>query len=614
MLSIALAAAAAAGILSAPRSLAASDVADDVAHLGGAVAAAEAAAKNAKGLEVAGGDAAHDAWEAAHEGRGSVASILKHGEPSIQEALAPCRSGAACLLRNTSATVVEEVPAIADVPTHCDGSTGCRLENSNAGTAVSLTQEVVPDLLPRGEVAELRRPDDTGGNSFDYHKPLFPIDWNTDGLTMLLASLGLVIAASGGIGGGGILVPLFLLQLGFKPKHAIALSNFTILGGAIANTAVNTRKRHPELDRHLIDWDLILIMEPLTIFGAVLGSLLSKVLPNAVLTTLLVMILALMGHRTMTKAIQMWHDETRALTAANTASVAVEMITPAVPSAAFPGVHELAADESGQDRPYLELQSEGEEASCEPGAAGRRGNARQSGQRQLAVGFKVAALTCCFAGTILLTVLKGGGNFPSPLGFDCGSTGFWALYLGACPWVFGFAVWFRNMLMTEHHDKLRQGYCFTQGEVQWTAENTIRYPAICALSGLMAGLFGVGGGIVKGPLMLEMGIIPSVASATAAAMILFTSAAATVSFVVFGLLHPSYGVLFFVLGFVSTNIGQYGVGKLAKKHGRQSPIVLSIGSVICLSAVLVLIDTIHDNLGLGLNEVLRTHGVCTAEA
>jgi hypothetical protein len=28
----------------------------------------------------------------------------------------------------------------------------------------------------------------------------------------------------------------------FKPKHAIALSNFTILGGAIANTMANLRR------------------------------------------------------------------------------------------------------------------------------------------------------------------------------------------------------------------------------------------------------------------------------------------------------------------------------------------------------------------------------------
>ena len=34
------------------------------------------------------------------------------------------------------------------------------------------------------------------------------------------------------------------------------------------------------------------------------------------------------------------------------------------------------------------------------------------------------------------------------------------------------------------------------------------------------GMFGVGGGIVKGPLMLEMGVLPDVAAATSATMIM----------------------------------------------------------------------------------------------
>ena len=127
--------------------------------------------------------------------------------------------------------------------------------------------------------------------SFGYHKPVFPMDWKHDGLTVTLAVLGLMIAASGGIGGGGILVPIYMLALGFQPKHAIALSNFTILGGSIANTVVNVRRRHPVLERPLIDGDLILIMEPLTIFGAVFGSLMGKILPNTLLTVSLVLVL-----------------------------------------------------------------------------------------------------------------------------------------------------------------------------------------------------------------------------------------------------------------------------------------------------------------------------------
>lgn len=109
-----------------------------------------------------------------------------------------------------------------------------------------------------------------------WHKPLHPINgWDIAGVS--LACVGLMIAAAGGIGGGGILVPLYILVLQFHPKHAIPLSNITIFGGAITNTVLNMSKRHPDADRPLVDWDLILVMEPLTIGGALIGSFINKV-------------------------------------------------------------------------------------------------------------------------------------------------------------------------------------------------------------------------------------------------------------------------------------------------------------------------------------------------
>jgi hypothetical protein len=100
------------------------------------------------------------------------------------------------------------------------------------------------------------------------HKNLFPMD-TSDIIGTLLVGIGLMIAASGGIGGGGILVPLLIIVYGFHPKFAIPLSNFTILGSSITNMVLNLRKRHPDANRPLVDWDLILVMEPLTMAGAV---------------------------------------------------------------------------------------------------------------------------------------------------------------------------------------------------------------------------------------------------------------------------------------------------------------------------------------------------------
>jgi hypothetical protein len=57
---------------------------------------------------------------------------------------------------------------------------------------------------------------------------------------------------------------------------------------------------------------------------------------------------------------------------------------------------------------------------------------------------------------------------------------------------------------------------------------------------------------VKGPLLLEMGVLPAVVSATVSTMIIFTTAAAAVAFVAFDMLPLDYGAFLFVFGFLAT--------------------------------------------------------------
>ncbi len=117
--------------------------------------------------------------------------------------------------------------------------------------------------------------------------------------------------------------------------------------------------------------------------------------------------------------------------------------------------------------------------------------------------------------------------------------------------------------------------------------------------------FGIGGGIVKGPLMLAMGVHPSVASATSACMILFTSFTATTTFAVYGMLLRDYSFVCTVLGLVCTAVGQSIMSRLVKKTNRNSYIAFSIGVVVLLSALLMTLqsvlhlmsDTVYDKLG-----------------
>jgi len=453
------------------------------------------------------------------------------------------------------------------------------------------------------------------------HPPLFPLTRN-DFVGFFLAIIGLMLAAGGGIGGGGILVPIYCLVMGFSPKHAIPLSNITVFGGSVANTILNVRKRHPLGDRPLVDWDLILVMEPLTIAGALIGAFLNKVLPELLLTVLLVILLSFTSWSTLKKAIKMYRKETAQFNKQMAESELTRM------ARADDDDQDNGSDNDEEDK-LLEYKQdissetskvstttiddksepEHEEGEIESYEERKLQEEREQilyEEKSVPVA-SVMVLVTLFVVVLTINILKGGGAFPSPLGIECGSRGFWISNFLMLGWIVIISIFVRLYLVNRFHQKKRCGFPYVEGDIKWDGRATIVYPFLCCFAGFFAGMFGVGGGIVKGPLMLAMNVHPAVSSASSACMIFFTSFTATTSFVVFGLLVEDYAVICLVIGFIATIAGQVGLSYLAKKAQRNSYIAFSIGGVVLISAFLM---TIQSLLSIAEGETHHAGGIC----
>ena len=431
----------------------------------------------------------------------------------------------------------------------------------------------------------------------DDHEPLFPLT-TTDYVGFTCAIIGLMIAAGGGVGGGGILVPIYILVFGFSPKHAIPLSNVTVFGGAVANTLLNASKRHPVANRPLVDWDLILVMEPLTIAGALMGAFLNKVLNEQLLIVMLVVLLSFTAHTTLTKAVKMYNIETKLLRAAHYTNAVKES---ELTQMAMDEETDLDVGSSLVDN--MEMQEadvdnmEVQEPDETPEVMTTVPLVEEELQQILheeteAPMASIMLLVTMFVVVLFINIMKGGGAFPSPLGIRCGSISFWTANMIMLAWILAISFMARSYLIRRFEVKQRVGYEYVEGDIQWNARATLIYPLVCCFAGFFAGMFGIGGGIVKGPLMLAMGVHPAVSAATSACMILFTSFTATTSFVVFGLLVTDYAVLCIVIGFLATLMGQIGLAVLMKRYQRNSFIAFSIGAVVFLSALLMTIQSL----------------------
>ncbi|GLU01424.1 hypothetical protein SLE2022_187320 [Rubroshorea leprosula] len=113
----------------------------------------------------------------------------------------------------------------------------------------------------------------------------------------------------------------------------------------------------------------------------------------------------------------------------------------------------------------------------------------------------------------------------------------------------------------------------------------VSYCTCGMLAGIVGGLLGLGGGFVMGPLFLELGIPPQVASATATFGMTFSSSMSVVEYYLLKRFPVPYALFFTVVATVAAFIGQHIVRKLTIMFGGASLIIFILAFTIFVSAI-----------------------------
>jgi hypothetical protein len=119
--------------------------------------------------------------------------------------------------------------------------------------------------------------------------PEFEFNWQIV-LGTLVGFFGAAFGSVGGVGGGGIFVPMLSLIIGFDPKSATAISKCMIMGASVSTVYYNLRLRHPTLDMPIIDYDLALLIQPMLMLGISIGVAFNVIFPDWLVTVLLIVL------------------------------------------------------------------------------------------------------------------------------------------------------------------------------------------------------------------------------------------------------------------------------------------------------------------------------------
>ena len=91
-------------------------------------------------------------------------------------------------------------------------------------------------------------------------------------------------------------------------------------------------------------------------------------------------------------------------------------------------------------------------------------------------------------------------------------------------------IFIAKKILVNYEHRKSIGYKFNDHDIKWSVKILIFYPIYALICGMMAGLLGIGGGLVIGPLLLDLGLHPIVSSATCNFLVLFISSQSSVQF------------------------------------------------------------------------------------
>eukprot|EP00927_Polykrikos_kofoidii_P079574 TRINITY_DN76359_c0_g1_i1.p1 TRINITY_DN76359_c0_g1~~TRINITY_DN76359_c0_g1_i1.p1 ORF type:complete len:496 (+),score=57.94 TRINITY_DN76359_c0_g1_i1:254-1741(+) len=335
--------------------------------------------------------------------------------------------------------------------------------------------------------------------------------------------LGGILSSAGGIGGGGIYVTVLMVFGKLPVQDAIPVSKAVVFFGSIASFILNAKKTlghdsSREGQSPLIDYNICYVVVPAALLGTYFGVFLNGVLPGSVLLALLTLTLFLMSVGVLQFAIKQYFEDDAINGDAGLTVKSTSAPCDTKKQEAPQGLHEKECSStecSERSGSALETCITNEVASMSEvsvaglllfivvlcGTVGFHARSCRLAQTQT---IHVEPEECQEPIILLTRKLRVDVHVTEMLSF-------------ACPLVSAIVC----MILAGNR-------CVTRAK--WKLSKVMLFDVMAVCTGCLAGLVGVGGGIIFSPFFLLVGVSPVVAVATSSTCVIFTSSSTTLQY------------------------------------------------------------------------------------
>ena len=406
-----------------------------------------------------------------------------------------------------------------------------------------------------------------------------------------LVAITSMVTNAGGVGAGTISVPTFLFFFNFVSSDAIPLSRLTIFSASLVNYIINFTNRDPENPaKFLINYEIASVMMPLLMAGTQVGVVLSRFLPAFAVTIILFSYLVHATWQMFSRARKEDAKEKEQEKSLQQDEV---------------GAHDMTSDSIPSDQ--------GNSAGEEPSHVVEESKVQKSVQTTV---FEQEANTetrpsllaliwenipsylsilSSFGMLLFLSLLKGGeGRKPLFPMEHCG-IGSWTLSIGSQVVFIGLAA----MLYRHNVPKFQADDAKLSKDPEVALNrDKVRKDLLLAgyKTGVLAGFLGVGGGMVLGLHMLNLGMDAQVSTALSTFVSLFSSAGASFQFVVAGAIQIRHAWLLMILGLIGSTLGNYCLKAILRKYSKPSALFWILSVVLTISAIVLPVEVVRNLL------------------
>lgn len=396
-----------------------------------------------------------------------------------------------------------------------------------------------------------------------------------------------VLCSAGGIGGGGVYVPVLMVFGLLPPRDAVPLSKAVVFTGALVTLIMNLYRGSASKP---YDHDIFGVVVPASLIGTLFGVMLNHVAPDFLILVSLCVVLTSLSVKIFCEARRARCEELEA-----------------APPVAAPSSSAAQGGLANGDGPtHAENNCKGH-SDAEPASwldvCGRFVRAHE---RSVNVSMLIIVIACgatryharnCWqalqkvkmAGDLkechpTATFFLGAEGLQRLMGADGYPDAFYAATI-ALPMASCLGV----LLLTGRQVLSEEG---------WSRSKVLQYGSMGVVTGCLAGLLGIGGGLIFAPFFIVMGVPPATAVATSSTCVCFTSSSTAMQYLLTDRIIMSLALIYGAVCAFASFAGTALIHMLQDHFAaRKSYIIMIVAGGVLLSALMTFVkmgDALQD--------------------